>query len=104
MHHATSERSRWLSRRVRRLVVLVALAATLPGGVAGAALGPESFPAATVRTPAHDQSPNSADRVVFWTRCEDLLRLGNAELDRWHRNGVGGLACGVQLAGLGGDQ
>lgn len=47
--------------------------------------------------------PNSADRLIVWTGCDDLPSLSNAELDAWRGRGVGGFVCMTgQLRGLGG--
>jgi hypothetical protein len=46
---------------------------------------------------------NSANRIIFWSGCEDLLAMKDAELARWHRAGVGGFTCSMQwLARMGG--
>src|ERR1700730_3280391 len=56
-------------------------------------------PAATIGEGA------AASRMVFWTGCKDVVALNNAQLDEWHRRGVGGFVCQIQhLAKLGGDQ
>jgi hypothetical protein len=47
----------------------------------------------------------AASREVMWTRCRDVVGLSDAQLDEWHRRGVGGFVCQIQyLAGLGGTQ
>jgi hypothetical protein len=47
----------------------------------------------------------AASRLVFWTGCDDIVGLSNAELDQWRSRGVGGFVCVIQrLPGLGGDQ
>jgi hypothetical protein len=47
---------------------------------------------------------NSADRMVFWTRCDDVAALTDAELDHWKGRGVDGFVCMVgYLYGLGGS-
>ena len=47
---------------------------------------------------------NSANRVIFWSGCQDLLAMRDADLARWRKAGVGGFVCGMQrLYGLGGD-
>jgi hypothetical protein len=49
--------------------------------------------------------PNSADRLIMWTGCTDLVAMSDAELDSWKNRGVDGFACGVQwLRGMGGTQ
>jgi hypothetical protein len=46
---------------------------------------------------------NSADRLVFWTRCDDVAALTDADLDEWSNRGVDGFVCMVTyLHGLGG--
>jgi hypothetical protein len=51
------------------------------------------------------RAPNSADRVIFWIGCDDLVNMKDSDLRRWKSDGVGGFACIVQrLYGLGGDQ
>jgi hypothetical protein len=50
-------------------------------------------------------APNSAHRIIFWTGCQDLLAMSDADLARWQGNGVGGFSCNIhQLYGLGGNQ
>src|SRR5688500_11282580 len=47
---------------------------------------------------------NSADRLVFWTRCDDVAALTDAGLDEWSNRGVDGFVCMVTyLHGLGGS-
>jgi hypothetical protein len=47
---------------------------------------------------------NSADRVIFWTRCDDVAALTDSELDLWKSRGVDGFVCMVgYLEGLGGS-
>jgi hypothetical protein len=46
---------------------------------------------------------NSADRLVFWTRCDDVAALSDTDLDEWSKRGVDGFVCMVTyLHGLGG--
>lgn len=46
---------------------------------------------------------NSADRLLFWTRAEDVAALSDAQLDLWKDRGVGGFICMTrQLKGMGG--
>jgi hypothetical protein len=48
---------------------------------------------------------NSADRLVFWTGCDDVAALSDADLDEWSNRGVDGFVCMVgHLRGLGGSQ
>ena len=50
------------------------------------------------------EEPNSADRMVFWSGCPDLMDMKDAELERWHRRGVDGFACTIgHLFKLGGE-
>jgi hypothetical protein len=39
------------------------------------------------------RSPNSADRMVFWSGCADLINMKQSELVRWHTRGVDGFTC-----------
>jgi hypothetical protein len=49
-------------------------------------------------------TPNSADRLIIWTKCTDLPKLSDADLDSWKARGVDGFACMTQhLAELGGS-
>ena len=80
-------------RALRRVFVAVLLA-----GFA-APLNPTAVVAGT----APPTEPNSANRIIFWSGCQDLLAMKDAELARWRRAGVGGFTCGMQwLAGMGG--
>jgi hypothetical protein len=36
---------------------------------------------------------NSGDRLVFWTRCNDVAALSDADLDEWSNRGVDGFVC-----------
>lgn len=36
---------------------------------------------------------NSADRLVFWTGCDDVAALSDADLDEWSNRGVDGFVC-----------
>jgi hypothetical protein len=48
---------------------------------------------------------NSADRLVFWTGCDDVAALSDADLDEWRNRGVDGFVCMVgYLRDLGGSQ
>jgi Carboxypeptidase regulatory-like domain len=48
---------------------------------------------------------NSADRLIVWTDCNDVVRLSDAELQRWIDRGVDGFVCQTGLLpGLGGTQ
>ena len=47
---------------------------------------------------------NSADRIIFWTGCDDVAELTDAELDQWKGRGVDGFVCMTgQLKNLGGS-
>lgn len=86
--HRSSDR--WM-RRIRSHVtalILMAVVATPTVTPAGAA-----------------SDPNSANRVIFWLSCSEILGLTNAELDTWSDRGVGGFACQImRLRGMGGTQ
>jgi hypothetical protein len=48
---------------------------------------------------------NSADRVVFWVGCDEVISLSDSDLDRWKTWGVDGFVCMIgHLSGLGGSQ
>ena len=52
-----------------------------------------------------DANANSADRMIFWANCSEVVKLSNAQLDEWKRRGVDGFVCVHQhLWGLGGSQ
>ncbi|MGH8573796.1 MAG: carboxypeptidase-like regulatory domain-containing protein, partial [Gammaproteobacteria bacterium] len=54
--------------------------------------------------PDRVSAPNSADRLIVWTSCDELARLDKAELRRWMRRGADGFVCQTRhLAGLGGS-
>jgi carboxypeptidase family protein len=58
-----------------------------------------------ITAPRQISAPNSADRVLVWTSCDNLAALTDAELDRWIARGADGFVCQTrQLRGLGGDQ
>jgi hypothetical protein len=38
-------------------------------------------------------TPNSANRMVMWVACSDLVGMSDAQLDRWRQHGVGGFVC-----------
>jgi hypothetical protein len=60
---------------------------------------------AAVDARAESAQANSADRLIFWTRCNVLPELSDAELDMWKDRGVDGFACVVgHLRGMGGVQ
>ena len=47
----------------------------------------------------------AANRVIFWTKCSEVVGLTDAELDTWHSRGVSGFVCKVNfLYALGGSQ
>jgi hypothetical protein len=69
-------------------------------GTALASLAPPYSAVAAERA-----SPNSADRMIFWSSCRELLGMTNADLDRWAERGVAAFSCNSQwLADLGGSQ
>jgi len=39
--------------------------------------------------------PNSADRILFWTSCADLIDMKQSQLETWHDRGVDGFACTI---------
>jgi hypothetical protein len=48
---------------------------------------------------------NSADRLIVWTSCKQVIGLSEGELRRWIRRGVDGFVCqSGRLRGLGGTQ
>jgi hypothetical protein len=49
--------------------------------------------------------PDHSQGVIFWSRCDHLLELTDAELDSWKQRGVSGFSCATpHLSGLGGSQ
>jgi hypothetical protein len=76
-----------MARRAPRLSVALLAALALSASLAGAAWG----------------QPNSSDRMIIWTGCEQLASLTDAELDLWKGRGVDGFACMAKhLWGMGG--
>ncbi len=68
------------------------------------ALAPSSA-AAKPSAGASASRANSADRMIFWSGCSDLVSMTDANLRTWASRGVGGFSCNVRsLFGLGGDQ
>jgi hypothetical protein len=58
-----------------------------------------------VTAPDRVSVPNSADRLIVWTSCDELAGLSEPELQSWIGRGVDGFVCQTQhLPGLGGDQ
>ena len=52
-----------------------------------------------------DAEANSADGLIFWTGCQDVVELTDDELDAWQERGVDGFVCMVgHLRGMGGSQ
>jgi hypothetical protein len=50
-------------------------------------------------------APNSADRLIQWAKCSEVVSLSDAELDAAKERGVDGFVCMTGwLAGMGGDQ
>jgi hypothetical protein len=48
---------------------------------------------------------DSADRLIFWLDCEQLVGLTDSELDAWKSDGVDGFVCMAgRLQGMGGTQ
>jgi Carboxypeptidase regulatory-like domain len=61
--------------------------------------------ALAITAPRRVAVPNSADRILVWTSCNDLAALGEAGLRRWIARGADGFICQTrQLQGLGGAQ
>jgi hypothetical protein len=61
--------------------------------------------ALAVTAPERVPVANSADRLIVWTTCEQLVQLSEDELRRWIRRGADGFVCQTGLLrGLGGDQ
>lgn len=97
-------RSRPGLRPLTVLLLVVALAATActrsdkRSGEKAPGPGPE------VEQPSGGQA-NSADRLIFWLGCRQVVDMTDAQLDEWKRRGVDGFACVVQhLRGMGGTQ
>jgi hypothetical protein len=58
-----------------------------------------------VTAPNRISVANSADRLILWIDCEQVVRLTDAELQSWVDRGVDGFVCQTgRLAGLGGTQ
>ncbi len=59
-------------------------------------------------TPQAPQPPTAgaaANRIIFWTKCPEVLALTDAQLDSWRDQGVGGFVCKHNsLYALGGSQ
>lgn len=92
------------SRSHHRLAVAFSLVAACFTALVPAGARPASAASAGTTAPVTVQS-NSANRIIFWTGCEQLLELNNADLVRWRRDGVGGFVCNAQrIAGNGGTQ
>src|SRR3954454_21723757 len=54
---------------------------------------------------AHAAPPNSASRIVMWTRCDDLPKMTDADLNAWQSKGVAGFVCSAGwMRGMGGTQ
>jgi len=101
-------RIRRTSRRSRRAVALtLALAGAIV--LAACAPAPPAPPAPTLPSvPGEQPNPDAgaaANRMIFWTKCWDVVSMSDADLDRWRSQGVGGFVCKLNyLYGLGGDQ
>jgi hypothetical protein len=58
-----------------------------------------------VTAPGRIGVANSADRLILWTGCDDLVRMSEPEVRRWIARGADGFVCQTQhLRGLGGSQ
>jgi hypothetical protein len=87
---------------IKRPLPLLALLAVVLAGVLPSSRAERGDPASDA-----DQSggANSADRMVVWVGCGEVVALTDAQLDEWRARGVGGFACSAQfLFGLGGSQ
>jgi hypothetical protein len=61
--------------------------------------------ALAVTDPGRVAVANSADRLIFWTSCDRLAALSDAQVRTWIARGVDGFVCeSGSLFGLGGDQ
>jgi hypothetical protein len=61
--------------------------------------------ALAVTAPDRLSVANSADRLIMWTSCDQLVGLSEGELRRWIARGVDGFVCQIRfLRGLGGSQ
>jgi len=89
--------------RMARLGARLGVVVTLL--VAGASVGVATPTAGIVAAGSAARiDANSANRVIFWSGCQDLLAMRDAELARWRKAGVGGFTCGMQwLSGMGGQ-
>jgi hypothetical protein len=61
--------------------------------------------ALAVSAPDQIAMPNSADRLIVWTACDQVVRLSERALRRWVARGADGFVCQTgRLRGLGGNQ
>src|SRR2546425_8310725 len=78
-------------RQLRRLSRPLLLSALLAIAVAGLA------------STASAQAANSADRLIMWVDCGDLVNMTDSQIDYWHSLGVDGFVCeSGRLWGMGG--
>jgi hypothetical protein len=96
-----------LRGRHRRAAVAIVLAVTLS---AAACTSPdEPSPRAVPGPGGVEQTAagplNSADRLLFWLACRQVVNMTDAQLDEWKNRGVDGFVCVIQrLRGMGGGQ
>jgi hypothetical protein len=61
--------------------------------------------ALAVTAPDRIPVPNSADRLIQWTSCDEIAGLSEAELRRWTARGIDGFVCQTgRIFGMGGRQ
>jgi hypothetical protein len=61
--------------------------------------------ALAITAPKRVAVANSADRLLVWTSCDQLVRLSAADLHTWMARGADGFVCETgSLSGLGGSQ
>jgi hypothetical protein len=88
LHENQLRSLRTASRRVAVAAVVVALGSLMASGARAAVT-----------------QPDSADRLIVWTSCPEMVALSDAELDTWKSRGVDGIACTHRhLRDMGGTQ
>lgn len=76
-----------------------------PRAVAALLLGAMLLAACARSDERERPAPNSADRLIFWANCAEVVKLSDAQLDEWESRGIDGFVCVHQhLWGLGGSQ
>jgi hypothetical protein len=94
---ATQPREVPLSVKFRYLIAL-----GIPVVLIVATIGPTPLSEREDATPV---LADGGDRLIFWTRCDEVASLTNEELVHWKASGVDGFVCMVgRLEGMGGDQ